>query len=509
MSFRIARTPLDAEVAQPAPRAGGISADVRQAFFRVAGDSALAEKLARPDVLVVTSGQQPALFTGPLYTLHKAISAAALAAHLERTWGRPVVPVFWIAGDDHDWAEARTATWVGSDGSLVSASLRDRSASEPMAPLAREPLGREVNDALERLETTLPATAERAETVAWLRGHFIPDQTVAGAAGAALAELLAPLGVACFESTARPVKVAAGPLLLEALGQSKRLEEELSAQNAALAQSRWDSGIRDAEGATLVMVDGSGGRDRLVRDGDGFVTRRSREKVSLREVERTAAAHPERLSPNVLLRPVVESALLPTVAYCGGPAELRYLRLAATVFARLGVHRTAPVPRWSGIVVDAFVDRALEKFGISLAELADPGVDVQARAARDTLPEATRATLGALRAGLERYYGALRRDGGAIDPTLERALDGALRRSAQLADRAEAKLIRGLRRRHDVELRQLTRARTAVLPRGKPQERVVTAASVLAPHGRGVLDAVRRDAERWYATALERPGVPA
>jgi uncharacterized protein YllA (UPF0747 family) len=179
------------------------------------------------------------------------------------------------------------------------------------------------------------------------------------------------------------------------------------------------------------------------------------------------------------------------------------------VFERLGVHRTAAVPRWSGIVVDAFVDRALEKFGLPLAALADPAVDVQARAARETLPAATRHTLDALQADLVRAYGGLRRDGRAIDPTLERALEGMLRRSIELAERAEAKLVRGVRRRHDVELRQLTRARTAILPGGKPQERVVTVASVLAPHGRAVLDAVRAEAARWYAAALERPGVTA
>jgi len=509
VSFRIVGTPLAGELREPRQRSGGIASEVREGFLRAPGDAALQKKLAHPDVLVVTSGQQPALFTGPLYTVHKALSAAALAANLERVWSRPVVPVFWIAGDDHDWAEARTAAWIGSDGSLVTASLRERGTAEPMAPLAREPLGAEVVAALEKLEATLSASPARDEAVGWLRRHFMPERTVAASAGAALAELLAPHGIACFDSTARPVKEAARPVLLQALRQSRELEEALTAENAALALSQWDSGIRDAEGATLLMLDGQGGRDRLVRDGHGFVTRRARERLSLHDLEAIAAAQPERLSPNVLLRPAIESALLPTVAYCGGPAELRYLRLAAKVFERLGVHRTAPVPRWSGIVVDAYVDRALEKFGLTLEALADPAVDVQARAARETLPSGTRSTLDGLRADLARAYDALREDARAIDATLERALAGALQRSLHLAERTEAKLVRGLRRRHDVELRQLTRARTTILPGGKPQERVITVASVLGSHGPAALDAVRTHAERWYAAALERPGVTA
>lgn len=509
MSFRIATTPLAGDVQEPAQRAGGLSAELLAAIIPTAGLDAVLARLRRPDVLVVTTGQQPALLTGPLYTIHKALSAAALARHLELRWKRPVVPMFWVAGDDHDWEEARSASWTDAEGALRTASLRERAPDAPMAPLWREPLGIEVGDVLESLRRTLPASPFRDGALEWMERHNGPDRSVAAAAGGALAELLAPYGVVCLDSTSPPVKRAAAPLLLRALALSEGLEADLLARSGALAADGVDSGIAIGSGTTLVMLDGPQGRDRLVRAGGGYVTRRTRERISAEELSAIAERAPERLSANVLLRPVLESALFPTVAYCAGPSELRYLSLAEPVFAGLQVHRTRALPRWSGVIVEAHVDRALEKFGLTLTELMDPAADLLARAVRASLPASAAEALAGLRADLEGRYATLRAEAMRIDPTLGRTFELALRRSLDAVQRADRKLVRNLKRRHQTELAQLVRARDAVLPAGKPQERVVTAASVLARHGAAALDAVLAEADRWYAAALEGRPVPA
>jgi bacillithiol biosynthesis cysteine-adding enzyme BshC len=510
VSFRIAATPLRGRIAEPQRRSGGgLRPELRDAFIPAAGTSEVLKRLARPDALAVTTGQQPALLTGPLYTVHKALSAAALAAELERRWGRPVVPVFWVAGDDHDWAEARSASWITEAGDLATGSLRERSRDAPMLPLYREPLGPEVGDVLDQLAASLPGSMYRDGVVEWARRHFVPERSVAAASGAALAELLAPFGVACFDGTAAAAKRAGAPLLLAALRGAAEIEQALAGRTAEIAAAGGDPGIEPTEGATLVMLDGPGGRDRLVRDGERFTTRRTRLSHSLADLERIAEREPERLSANVLLRPVLESALLPTVAYCGGPGELRYLPLAAPVFQHLGVHGTAPVPRWSGVIVSAAVDRALARYGMELADLLDPRADVAARAVREQIPDSAARAVEGLRADLEGRYGALGAAAAELDPTLARPFANALSRSLDQLRRVEAKLVRNLKRRHQTELRQLLRARVAVLPGDRPQERMVTAASVLAPHGPAVLPAVRDAAAGWYADALEGRPVPA
>jgi bacillithiol biosynthesis cysteine-adding enzyme BshC len=509
MSFRIETTPLPARVLEPAQRDGGLDPGAFPALLPAEGLDAQLERLRDPRVQVVTTGQQPALFTGPVYTVYKALSAAALAAQLEARWGRPVVPVFWVAGDDHDWAEARTASWLGADDTLVTAALRERAAADPMRPLWREPVGSEVEEALDRARATFAESLHRDDALAWLTRHFRPQATLAAASAAALAELLAPFGIVCFDPTHLAAKRAAARHIVKALGLAADLDRDLGRQATALVAEGRDPGIPVGDGATLVMVEGAQGRDRLVLDAGAYRTRRSGERYTLDELQRIAADAPERLSANVLLRPAIESALLPTVAYCAGPGELRYLPLAEPVFQRMRIHRPEAVPRWSGRVVDAHVDRAARKFGLTTGEIADPEVPVMARAAQGLVPDSARAIVERLRTMLDAEYAALERESVAVDPTLERPAAGALGRSLDALARIERKLARAARRRHETELRQLERARTALLPAGVPQERVLTAASFLARHGPAILAECSRAAETWYHRALEGRAVPA
>jgi uncharacterized protein YllA (UPF0747 family) len=122
------------------PRSATWRHELDAALIDAPGTAVQRERLRDPRALVVTTGQQPGLFTGPIFTVHKALSAAALAAVLERRWQRPVIPIFWVAGDDHDYAEASAATWVDQVGTLVDWRLPARPASEPQRPMSQEPL---------------------------------------------------------------------------------------------------------------------------------------------------------------------------------------------------------------------------------------------------------------------------------------------------------------------------------------------------------------------------------
>ncbi len=503
MTFRIVRTPLAAPVPMPPTRAGGMAASLRSAIVPASGLDAVLDRLARPNVLAVTTGQQPALFTGPLYTIHKALSAAALARQLERRWGRAVVPLFWVAADDHDFAEANHAAWLDADGEVRHATLRARPADAPMLPLYREPLGPEVETAVTALAGSLPATPFRDGAVEWIRRHFTPGATIAAASAAALAELLAPLGIACVDGTHPSVKCAAAPYLLRALLEAPSLDTALRERHDQLVRADRDPGVAVGDGATLVMIEAAAGRDRLVRDGDDFVTRRGGERFTRAEVERIATDAPERLSPNVILRPVIESALFPTVAYAAGPGELRYLPLARPVYGSLGVPRQEAVPRWSGTLVDSRTDRVLRKFTLTLDELALPPDALASRVVRQRLPEEADVALGGLRQDLEASYTRVRDVAGRVDPTLVRSVEGRRDRALDGLDRIERKLVTHLRRRMGIELGQLASAQAAIHPDGQPQERVLCVVSFLARGGPALLEQVRADADAWYGGALE------
>jgi len=503
MSFRFVHTPLDAPLASPSPREGGLDPSLQPAFVASAARDAAVARLSEPGALAVTSGQQPGLFTGPLYTVHKALSTAALARVLERQWGRTVVPVFWIAGDDHDFAEASQTSWLAADGSLASASLPPRPPEAPLTPMYREPLGEAVADALEALGASLPASEFRDETLAWLDRHYRPGATVAAAFAGAMAELLAPAGVVCFDSSHPAAKAAGAPLTLRALEQAALIDDDLERHAETLGGGARTSGVVLGDGAALVMLEGAQGRDRLVASDGAFVTRRARERFDLDALRRIADKEPTRLSPNVLLRPVIESALLPTVAYLGGPAELRYLALTPPVYRRLGVEPQHHLPRWSGVLVEPRVDRILEKFAIELEELLEPAGALESKLVRSRLPSEALAALESIRSAVEAGYQAVERSAADIDPTLVRPVQGARHQALSGTQDVEKKLVQHLKRRQETELSQIARARTAVHPGGKPQERVLTVAPFLARYGPALVADLADAIEAWYAGALE------
>lgn len=467
---RIVTTPLAAGRGAPAavaPRP--VAPDVLEAVLPGPGR----ERLGAGPVLTVTTGQQPGLLTGPLYTVYKALSAWALAQRLEREMRQPVVPVFWVAGDDHDFAEANHAWVLNTGGDAVRLVLRERPAAAPQLPLAREPVGPEIAAVLERLGGDTPDTEFKAGVLDWLRGAYRPGATLADAAADALHALLAARGIAVFRAHHAAAKRAAAPWLLRALD------------------------VTLPDGFTPVLVEGAQGRDRLRQDGAAFVSRRSDERFTRDALTELATREPARLSPNVLLRPAVEAALFPTVAYLGGPGELEYLPQAAPLHERLGTTPQTPRPRWSGMLVEGRVDKVLDRHGLEPAEFAGPDGALEGRLVRDALPDDTRRAFETLREHLEADYGALTPLVGQVDATLERTVQSARNAALGGTQDLEKKLVAALKRTNETLVGQIARGRAALFPGGQPQERALTYASFAIRYGPALLDGLAAEVARW------------
>lgn len=504
--MRLHPTPLATSLRTPVAREGADPTALRPAAVPAPGvDPA---RTLSAGTMLVTTGQQAGLFTGPLYTIFKALSAAALAQVLEQRLGRPVRPLFWIPGDDHDFDEVASARWVDEDGALRTVRLPSRPPESEMRPMWREPLGPAVTTLLADFVAGLPGSTHRTGVADWLERHYQPGATVAAAYGGALAELLAPFGVLCLDSTHHVFKRAAAPLLLRAARDAEALERRL-VEAADRFHARGEvAPVEVGDGATLLFMDDRHGRDRLVRDGDAFRTRRGGDRYSMADLEAIASAEPERLSPNVLLRPVLESALLPTVAYIGGPGELRYFAMLPGLYQALGVAPQQPVPRWSGAVVEPHVQRLLAKFGTTPEEVTGRFVELERRIIRSHLPAAVPPRIAELQDTADRLYAELEAPLHGIDPTLAGPLASAHRQALWAARDLERKALSRLRAREQVELAQLQRLRGALCPGGVVQERMLTIAPFLARHGPGLLDAIHAEAIQWYRGALEGGATP-
>jgi len=481
-----------------------LAADLAPAFAASGAARANLDALLSGRALAVTTGQQAGLFTGPLYTISKALTAVALAARLTEAWRRPVVPVFWVAGDDHDFAEIASCDVLAQDGRREAVHLRERPADAPMQPAFREGLGPDVVPALERLEALLPASEFRPGLMEWLRRAYTPDRSMAEAHALAIAELLGEHGVVVLRGWHGAVKRAAGGIFRGALARAGELDAALGLESERLRSAGHDPGVEVGRGLSLVMVEGAQGRDRLRPENDGrFVTRRSHETFDLAALEALLRDDPEALSANVLLRPVVEAAVLPTVACVGGPAELAYLALLGPLFAAFGVPRPARIPRLSGLLLDERTAKTLGKLALQPLALARPESDLVGDVARDALPEGAVAALAALRASLTDGYAALLREVALVDRTLERPVESARNQALAATHDVEKRLLAAQKRTSETSIQQLVKARVALFPDGRPQERVYTVASFLARFGGDVLPALAAAARAHAGRLLE------
>jgi bacillithiol biosynthesis cysteine-adding enzyme BshC len=489
-------------------RAVPLDPALRPAFLADGPAAQALERLYRPGALCVTTGQQPGLFLGPLFTVYKALTTVALARRLERRLGRPVVPVFWVAGDDHDFAEAGHTFLLSQAGEPTRLALPDRAADAALTPMYREALGPAVEDLVARFWAEQPATEFRPEIEGWLRRHYVPAATVAEAFATAIGELLSELGLVVFRPTHPAAKAVMRPCLLDALAHAGTLDAALAGRAQQLTGAGRPAPVAVGEGATLVMLEGSAGRDRLVLADGAFHTRRAGERYTLAELRRLADEAPERLSPNVLLRPVVEAAMLPTLAYVGGPGEVAYFPQCEPIYAALGVRPQAPVARWSAVVIEARVRKVLDRYGIALDDLRLPEGQLEQRLVRGEIPPDAQDAIEVLRRVLEDEYGRLRDAAVAIDPTLQKAVESS--RNAALAGThdLEKRLLGHLKQRNETLLQQIARARNALYPFGRPQERVFGPVPFLVRYGGAFLTEALAQADAWAGALEAAPDAP-
>ncbi|MDZ7779731.1 MAG: bacillithiol biosynthesis cysteine-adding enzyme BshC [Gemmatimonadota bacterium] len=438
---------------------------------------------------VVTTGQQPGLFGGPLYGVHKALTTVRLAETLEARLGCPVLPVFWIASDDHDWAEANHVDIVGTDNELHRIELEDPDPSVS-PPLHRIQLGASVRERLDAFVDRLPDTEFTPELVELLRGHFTPESTMPEAYGDTLRDLLGRFGLYLTDAAHPVVKRASGPLLLDELERAGELETILSDTADGLQEAGYALQVPILEHGVNLFIEGPAGRERLYRDDGAYRMRTSGTSITADEIRTRFEQDPKVLSPNVLLRPVVESHVFPTLAYVGGPGEMAYLGQLGAYFEAHGIRMPVVFPRWSATTVETKVRKVLDKFDLDIEQLRRPFHDLVGDIAREEMPEDVRAALGKLRGEIARGVSDLQDATRPLDPTLKGPVQHVRSQSFAALDDVERKITQAVKRESEITLTQLEKARVHLYPHGQPAERVHNPFYYLARYGPGYLDAL-------------------
>ncbi|HET7747038.1 MAG TPA: bacillithiol biosynthesis cysteine-adding enzyme BshC [Vicinamibacteria bacterium] len=475
----------DAAVRLERPRAALAAALVRQQEARGAPAAAdRARALQDPRSTAVVTGQQAGLFGGALYVLYKALGAIRVAAELERRRGAPVVPVFWVASDDHDFAEVRSATVLDEGGGIRT--FRYAPSVEPSGvPASRIVLDGTVVPLVEELRVALPERLHRDDAAELVAQCYRPGETLAGAFARLLSSLFPSLVV--LDPSDPELKRLAAPVMERELREGSPTSRLAAAVGERLRASGYHQQVPVRPGFLNLFLFVDEQRRALATTNGSVEVRGTGRRLKLEEALRSLASDPGSWSPGVLLRPLAQDLLLPTAAYVGGPAEVAYHAEIAPSYGHFGIPRPVVLPRPSVTVVEPAQARAMEAESLTLPDLqADPEA-LLSKWARDAYPE-VESGFAAARGALAREMDRLEETLATLDPTLRAAADAARGRALHQIGSLHEKATRALKKRDQTRADRLRRTRDALLPGGAFQERGLGLVHLVARHGRAVVD---------------------
>ncbi len=446
---------------------------------------AAATRLADKDTVAIVTGQQAGLFGGPLYTLLKAVTAIRLARQVSARHGIAAIPVFWVEAEDHDWEEVRTARVLDADLRLREITL-DGLEGAGDRPVASLTLDDGIDDAVQSVEDALPPTEFTADLLTRLRRHYRPGARMGTAFASWLDDLLGRYGLVVYEAADPAAKPLVAVLFDRELEAPCRTAHFAKATGEVMRTLGHDPQVEPGDDSVALFYMGDGPRLAIKRRDDQYAYGDTVRPQA--EVRAEAAAHPERFSPNVLLRPVVQDHLFPTACYVAGPSELAYQAQLGAIYKDFGVEMPLLYPRANATLLDAAALRFLDKYGLPLESLQPHDEATLNRLLTSQLPPGLEDLFGATADDLRARIAALKTAVSAVDPTLAGASDTTNGRMQEVLKHLHQKVISASKRKDDTLRRQFTRAQALAFPDGHPQERVVDLIFFLNRYGQALCD---------------------
>lgn len=463
---------------------------------------AAAERLREPRTVAIVTGQQAGLFGGPLFTLLKAITALKIAQHVGREYGVPASAVFWIDAEDHDWDEVRGCGVLDADLQFRTIQLAalPGAAETSVASVA---LDESIDRAIAELSGALAGTEFTSALLQQLRTAYRPGVGMADAFGRWLESVLGAHGLVVFDSSDPAAKPLASPVFERELQNPGRTAALAAEAGVALAASGYHAQVTPlAESVALFYLDHASsplraGPSTSLRAGGRRSIRRRGADLAVGDTTTTAeallrelATKPASFSPNVLLRPVVQDTLLPTVCYVAGPSELSYLAQLHEVYRQFGVPMPLVVPRASATIIDAAGARFLTKYELPLEAFQPQDEAALNRLLEAQLPASVEKALDSAADAIREQMAAVVTSVPTIDPTLEGAARSTVARMEHDLATLRTKIIQAAKRRHETLRRQFIRVRDQAFPGGQPQERSVGFVYFLNQYGPALVDRI-------------------
>jgi bacillithiol biosynthesis cysteine-adding enzyme BshC len=447
------------------------------------------ERLRQKDSVVVITGQQAGLFTGPLYTVFKALTAIKLAEHL-RGLGVNAVPMFWIAAEDHDFEEVNHTRLVNREGGLLTITYAGCPPKEGK-PVGHVKLNEKISDNIDELIAALPESEFTPRLAEDLRDSYQAGANFAEAFGRMMMKLFGKFGVVLINPLDDRLKSVAGEIYANAMSQTPEFAARLVSATAQLESSGYHAQVyTNPDAVPLFMLD-EGRRTAMVRRDDGrFYLKGSEKSFGATELIDTARRCPSCFSPNVTLRPIVQDYLLPTVAYIGGPAEIAYFAQLRPNYGLLNRVDPVVLPRASFTLIEKRHAKTMSKYNLQFTDLFSGFEEVMKMVVERSLDQNTATVFDETERIFNEQLDQLNASLIAVDPTLADALKGGREKILYQLSNLRTRFIHNRGKRDDTTKQQIERLFAALYPNKNLQEREINVSYFLARYGYELIDRI-------------------
>ncbi len=440
------------------------------------------ERLADASSVCLFTGQQAGLLGGPLLTLVKALGVIKRARTYQERLGRSVIPVFWIAGDDHDFLEANHTWLINRDSEPLRISydaVQDRAL-----PMGETPLNDA--DALTRMHASLHEclgdTDFTASMYALIDQCYRANETLVTAFGKLMSRLTAGTGLVLFSPYDAQVKQLAAPFFQRVLDRREAIHETLAEANKQLESRHYHLQVEKSEQSCFLFINDNG-RKPILCDGSQFT---AGERVyTKQELHSLIAEEPQRFSPDALTRPLLQSYLFPVVGQLGGPAEIAYLAQMNHFFEVLQIPAPHHSHRPSLTVVEKRHVKFMSEAGIEFEQLTGDVEQVVNRVLSATFPHDIEANVTSLRDDFKSRFESFTVTTLTFDPTLDEFARQSLGKIDFSLKALEAKLFSSHKKRSKETRERIYRLWHTLYPNHGLQERSLNVTYFLARYGTG------------------------
>ena len=446
------------------------------------------EKLRDPESVVVITGQQLGLFLSPLYIPYKTLTTLLLSEKLQRELGRPVIPVFWLAGEDHDFEEVASFKLPGIDAS--SNQFLYNPIREGKGPVGRMKLTAEISSILDRVEAALPASPNKGTLLSFLRSVYTPGATFQEAFARMINRLFQDTGLVIASVDDRRFKKLCVPLFQKEVTHYQEVTTAMEATSSLLEQ-KYHTQVRINPTNLFMMNDTS--RYPIDAGAEHFLLRGNGQMYDPPALKKLIEEKPELFSPNVILRPIVQDHLFPTIAYVGGPGEIAYYAQCKPAYEWANIPMPVIYPRASITLIEPSVQKALDRFALPLAAYQEDAPKLFRRHALENLEldldslfavstDHIEAAIQNLKDAVLTWEASLQKTAGSTRQVLLKDLD-----------RFKEQIVKAQKRKLAHDRRRIEHIHTHVFPGGKLQERSISPLYFLNQYGLDFFKSLKED----------------